>query len=532
MRLTRPVRIAAALLAVTAWSAACSSTSPKEPATSARSTTLVVATDSEPTTLNPLLSYGSDGGSLVFDGLVARDATNTLVPALAQAVPEVSADGRTVTAHLRPSVVFHDGTPLTADDVVFTYGEILDPAVDTTLRSDLDMLEGVSASDASTVVFKLKYPYAPFLQRLALGIVPKKLLVGTDVNTSSFNQHPVGTGPFVFESWTPGDRMVLTANQNYWGTKPTIARMVMAFVDDENTRAQRTQAGEFDAVQLPPKLAVGFRSNPAYVVHDVPTGDYRGVMVPIGNPVTGDVAVRRALSLAVDRQALVKGILTGAGEPAFGPIAPTSPYADPSTYGSPTADRAAAANMLDQGGWLVGAGGIREKGGQKASFTLMYPASDSLRKELALAVASDAKAVGIEVNPEGLTWDAIKPRMKDDALIMGWGTPYDPDFITYKLFRSSFAGVDYFNPGYYNSPAADADLDAGRTTSDASARKAAYASLQSQLRDDVPWVFLTYLRHVYVVKAGISGVVDRPEPHEHDVANSIWWNAETWSKTS
>ena len=112
----------------------------------------------------------------------------------------MSADGRTVTAHLRSGVTFHDGTPLTADDVVFTYTSILDPKVDTTARSDLEMLESVQATDPSTVVFRLKYAYTPILQRLTAGIVPKKQLEGTDINKAPFNQHPIGTGPYVFES--------------------------------------------------------------------------------------------------------------------------------------------------------------------------------------------------------------------------------------------------------------------------------------------------------------------------------------------
>lgn len=125
-----------------------------------------------------MLNYGVDGAPLIFDGLVARDGRNELVPALAAALPEVSADGRTVTAKLRDGVVFHDGSPFTSADVVFTYRAVLDPKVDSTLRADLDMLDVVEAPDASTMVFRLKYAYAPFLRRLALGIVPAKALAG------------------------------------------------------------------------------------------------------------------------------------------------------------------------------------------------------------------------------------------------------------------------------------------------------------------------------------------------------------------
>lgn len=514
-----------AVLALTACS------DPAKTGTGTGADTLVVATSGEPDTLNPILGYGTDGASLIFDGLVARDGQNTLIPALASELPTVSADGKTVTAKLRGGVTFHDGSALTAQDVVFTYQAVLDPKVDSTLRSDLDMITSVTAPDPSTVVFTLKYAYAPFVQRLTLGIVPAKSLQGQDINKAGFNQKPVGTGPYSVTSWTPGDRLVLAANDAYWGGKPANRGVVVAFVADDNARAQRARAGEFDAVELAPKLAAGFTGVAGFTVQKVPTGDYRGVMMPMKNPVTGDVAIRRALNTAVNRTAMVTGVLGGAGEPAFGPVPPTSEYAEPSPAGNPAGDTTAATGLLDAAGWKPGTDGIRAKSGRRAAFTLMYPASDSLRKELALAVTADAKKIGIEIKPEGLTWDAITPRMKTDALIMGWGTPYDPDFISYKLFGSQFAEQSYFNPGSYKSAAADKALQDGRSSADPAVRKAAYATFQEQLAADLPWVFLTYLQHTYVVRDGVTGVTQRVEPHEHDVANSLWWNINTWTRT-
>ncbi len=307
----RSARMVALLAAGLVALSACSS--PTDTPAGDGGDRLVVATAGEPDTLNPVLNYGVDGGSLIFDGLVARDDRNQLVPALARELPTVSADGRTVTAKLRDGVVFHDGSPLTAQDVVFTYQAVLDPKVDSTLRSDLDMLASVAAPDPSTVVFTLEYAYAPFLQRLALGIVPAKALAGQDVNKAAFNRKPVGTGPYRVTSWTPGDRLVLAANERYWGGKPANSGVVVAFVPDDNVRAQRMRAGEFDVAELAPKLASGFDGRSGYRVQRVPTADYRGVMLPMDGPVTGDPAVRKALNAAVDRSAMVAGVLGGAG---------------------------------------------------------------------------------------------------------------------------------------------------------------------------------------------------------------------------
>ncbi|MEV6692050.1 ABC transporter substrate-binding protein [Micromonospora sp. NPDC051196] len=517
---------AALLLALVACS------SPTTSSGAAADAPLIVATAGEPDTLNPVLNYGVDGGSLIFDGLVARDERNQLVPALARELPAFSEDGKTVTARLRDAVLFHDGTPLTARDVVFTYQAVLDEKVDSTLRSDLDMLASVAAPDDATVVFTLRYAYVPFLQRLTLGIVPAAAFAGQDINKAGFNRQPIGTGPYRVTSWTPGDRLVLAANDRYWGGRPANSAVVVAFVPDDNVRAQRTRSGDFDAAELPPKLASGFDAQPGYRVYKAPTADYRGVMLPMGNPVTADVAVRRALNAAVDRAAMVNGVLGGAGEPAYGPVPPSSEFADPSVAGNPTADPAAATALLDAAGWRPGPDGIRVKNGTRAAFSLMYPAADSLRKELALAVTADAKKVGIAITPEGLTWDAITPRMASDALIMGYGTPYDPDFVSYKLFHSDFAGQGFFNPGSYASQVTDQALRDGRAEADPARRKAAYATFQRQLATDMPWVFLTYLEHTYVVRDSVNGVVPRVEPHEHDVANSIWWNIHTWTRRS
>ena len=386
------------------------------------------------------------------------------MPALARELPAVSADGKTVTAKLREGVLFHDGSPLTAQDVVFTYQAVLDPGVDSTLRSDLDMLASVTAPDPATVVFTLKYAYAPFLQRLALGIVPAKAFAGQDVNKAAFNRKPVGTGPYRFTSWTPGDRLVLAANETYWGGKPANSGVVVAFVADDNVRARGCGPASSTRRSWHRSSRPGSRAADGYRVQKVPTADYRGVMLPMGNPVTGDLAIRQALNVAVDRQAMVTGVLGGAGEPAFGPVPPTSEYAEPSIAGRPAADTAAATAALDAAGWKPGPDGIRVKDGRPAAFALMYPATDSLRKELALAVTADAKKVGIKVTPEGLTWDAITPRMGDDALMMGYGTPYDPDFVSYKLFSSAFAGQGFFDPGSYRSAVTDAALRRAGTT--------------------------------------------------------------------
>ncbi|MFC4533805.1 ABC transporter substrate-binding protein [Sphaerisporangium dianthi] len=462
---------------------------------------------SEPESLSPVLGYAPDGGSLLFDGLVRRAPDLTLQPALAEALPAVA--GSKVTFRLRQGVTFHDGRPLTGADVAYTYGEVLKPANNSPIRGDYAAIDKVEAPDARTVVFHLKYPYAPILQRATLGIVPS----GSGLPAAG--TAPAGTGPYALESWTKGDKITLKANERYWGGAPAIKRLVLAYTADDNARATRMAAGEFTATELPPKAIARFRDQPGLTVYEAPSADYRGVMFPLAQPVTGDLAIRKALGLAVDRAAMVSAILAGSGTPAFGPVAPGTDWHDPAVDGSATPDRARAAQLLDEAGWKADTDGIRAKGGTAARFTLMYPAGDSLRKELALAVASDAKKIGIDVRLAGLDWDAIEPRMATDALIMGWGSPFDPDYTNYELFHSSYSGQGFFNPGHYKNPQVDRLLETGRETSDPAVRKKAYQEFQRRISDDAVWLYLVYLKHTYVVRGNWSGMKVGVEPHEH-----------------
>ncbi|MGW4637146.1 ABC transporter substrate-binding protein [Sphaerisporangium sp. NPDC004334] len=526
MQLTRLGLVALALLLVTLGCSAGGGSPASTTEESGARGTFVLGLGSEPDTLNPVLGYAPDGGSLMFDGLVTRNADLSLKPALAERLPK--ATGTSVTFTLRQGVMFHDGTPLTSADVAYTYQAVLDANNNSTIRGDYTAIASVEAKDPATVVFHLKYPYAPFLQRATLGIVPRRMLEGQNLEKAPFNTRPVGTGPYRFVSWTPGDKVVLEANPSYWGGVPAIKRLVMAYAVDDNVRATRMAAGEFDATELPPKAASRFDGQAGMTVH---RADYRGVMFPLDAPVTGDNAIRQALSLGADREAMVNTILAGAGRPAFGPVAPDTTWHNPAVDGSPAPDSARAVRLLEEAGWKSGPDGIRHKGGTPASFTLMYPAGDSLRKELALAFTSDAKKLGIDIRLAGLDWDAIHTRMDEDALIMGWGTPFDPDYTNFELFHSSFSGQGYFNPGHYKVPQVDALLEKGREESDPAVRKNAYDAFQRRVHDDAVWAYLVYLKHVYVIRGTWTGITPGVEAHDH-ATGGLFRNLAEWKPGS
>ncbi|MEV5318827.1 ABC transporter substrate-binding protein [Streptomyces sp. NPDC052687] len=521
----RRIRGAAATAALTAGVAACSAPGGgTDDAKAADSVVIGVAT--EPETLSPLLGYGKDGNSKIFDGLLARDAGLKLKPALATALPKITDGGRTYTYTLRDGVEFSDGEPLTADDVVFTYRTVLDAKTNNTAKSELDAVDSVTARGDDTVVFRLEYPYAPFAARTVLPIVPEHIAGKQDPNTGSFNTEPVGTGPYVLADWRKGEKLTFKANPHYWGPKPKVKTFTMAVIADDDVRATRLRSGDLDGAVLPPNLAATFVEDGDRRTYEAKSYDFRAVTLPSDGPVTGDRAIRRALDAAVDRRAMVDKILDGAGRPAYGPLPTDDPAFDPAVERD--RDLAKAEKILDEAGWKPGGDGVRAKDGRRASFTLLYPSGDKVRQDHALAYASDAKKAGIEVKVESATWEVIEPRMGKDAVLAGFGSVGDPDFGLYTLLHSSLAGDGFNNMARYRNPAVDKALDTGRRTQDPDRREAAYGTVQRALVDDPGYTFLTHIDHVYVLADRWDGLTTQLEPHEHGFASGPWWNIEDW----
>ncbi|MEU9605945.1 ABC transporter substrate-binding protein [Streptomyces sp. NPDC048057] len=516
------VALAAAL---TAGAAACSNPDSGSSGKGGKDSA-VVGIATEPESLSPLLGFGKDGNSKLFDGLLALGADMKLQPALAAKLPVVSEDRLTYTYTLRKGVAFSDGKPLTAKDVVFTYKTVLDPKTNNPSKSELDALKDVRATGDDTVVFTLKYPYAPFARRTVHPIVPEHVLAGQDVNTGAFTTKPVGTGPYLLADWSRGEKISFKANPKYWGGAPEVKKFTMAVIKDDDVRATRLRAGDLDGAILPPNLAEGFKGDKGRKTHTATTYDYRTVTLPTHNKVTGDLAVRRALDVAVDRKAMVDQILEGAGKPAYGPVPTDSEWFTKGT--ERTRDLDAAKKILDDAGWRPGGDGIRVKDGVRAEFPLWYPAGDKLRQDHALAYASDAKKAGISIKTQAGTWEVIEPRMKQDAVLAGGGSPADPDYDQYQLLTSSLAGDGFNNMAWYANPTVDQALVQGRQSGDPAVRKAAYDTVQRELQKNPGYTFLTHIDHVYVVNDAWDGLSTQVEPHEHGLASGPWWNVEDW----
>lgn len=533
-RLTTLALLASILLAGTACAPAAPGTGD---AKSSRSS-LALLTAALPETLNPLAGFDNNGTGKINESLYTLtgppDALPQITPLLAADEPRVSKDARTWTIPLRRDARFSDGTAFDAADVVASYKAIMDPASASPILGTLSNVLDVKALDSHTVRFTLHESQVSFKTVMLIGIAPSEAIVpGQRVEESALNRTPVGTGPYLVDSVGPS-RLVLAANPEYRDGEVALKRVTYEAAPDDNARAQRMLAGEFDGTVLPPRLAASFTANPEFDLVTATSADWRGLSLPADNPLTSDPKVRLALNLAVDRKSLIDGVLAGAGRPAhtFVPGEYREAFNPSAVFAH---DPARAASLLDRAGWTLGDDSRRSKGGIPAAFTLMYNPGDQLRRDLSLAFSAQMDQLGIDVSVQAATFETAEPRLGTDAIMLGGGdTPYDVDTQLYKMLHSSYpaAGAFYDNPSRFADPAMDRALEAGRTTLDATGRAAAYREVQRRYVSEPSMVLLAFVDHTYVQRSSVparwQGTGTLLEPHDHGTAWGPWVKIGQW----
>jgi len=469
---------------------------------------------------DPTLGWGSYGNPLFQSTLLKRDAKLDIVKDLATNYA-LSGDRLTWTVDIRDDALFSDGSPLTAEDVAYTFNT----AAGSGGKIDLTVLKEAVAAGPHSLELRLKKPDITFINYLiTLGIVPKKL------HGPDYARHPVGSGPYKLVQWDEGQQMIVEANDKYYGEKPTIKRLVFLFTDEDASFAA-AKAGQLDVVGVPSSLAK--QKIDGMKLHVVKSVDNRGLMfpmvpdgskktpngLPIGNDVTADPAIRKAINFAIDRQALAEGVLEGFGSPAYG-VADNLPWDNPEIR-IKDADPEKAKQILAEGGWKdADDDGILEKNGKKAEFSIYYNAKDSLRQGLALAVADMLKPLGVNAVVEGRSWDEIKTQLTHaNVVVYGFGD-HSP-LEMYKLYHTSGPEPMYWNAGFYSNPAVDAHLDKAMAapTFEASIPEWKLAQWDGKngfgANGDAAWAWLVNLDHTYFVNDCVDVGVSQMEPHGH-----------------
>jgi peptide/nickel transport system substrate-binding protein len=482
-------------------------------------TAMVLAEPVEPATLDPLAGYAPNGAAKIFDGLYEYQPDGTLRPVLAASAPVPAADGKSWTVTLRTGVRFSDGTPFAPIDVLTTYRALINPAFASPLRGGYGMLTAVDEVDQNTIRFDLAYPYAPFPDRLVIGIVPAPALATVQpVADLPLNTHPVGTGPYTLVSWTKGSQLVLAANPNYpsaLGGPPKVRRVVVEFVPNDTDRVTKLKAGKLDGAAVAPSEAPVFAHSDGFSMLTDHSADLRAVQLPANGPVTGDPAIRMALNLAVD------------GTPAPTPMPAVLPeFVEPTATFA--ADQDTARTALLQAGWIANTDGGRSKAGVPAAFTMDYPTGDTTDTALASAFATAAKAIGINVTIVAVPPAALAGKAATDATLISTGNPFDPDLGLYPLLDSSLAGTGLGDPSGYRDQAVDSALDTGRHTLDPSQRAVAYRQFQKAYVADPAMVCLVFVDHTYVMRDNWTGYTQVTDGASQGVTWGPWWNLGAW----
>ena len=497
----------------------------------ADSVIVTMPTTSEPEAgFNPI--YGWGAGEHVHEPLIQSTLTTTTADLkigkdLATDY-SVSEDGLTWTVSIRDDVKFTDGEPLTASDVAFTYNL----CVENSSVNDFTMLKEAVAVDDTTVEFHMNTPFSIWPYTMAIvGIIPEHAY------DENYGQNPIGSGRYIMKQWDKGQQVIFEANPDYYGDEVKMKKVTVLFMDEDAALAA-AMAGQGDVAHTAASYADQVIDG--YSLLQVASVDNRGINLPVGpveerdgltvgNEVTADIAVRRAINIGIDREEMITNVLGGYGTPAYS-VCDKMPWYNSEAQVSYDPD--GAKQLLEDAGWVPGADGIREKDGVRAAFTVMYNPGDSVRQALAEDLANQCAELGIEVTTEGAGWDVAYDKALSQPLVWGWGahTPME----LYNIYHTLPAtGSAEYSP--YANSTVDAYMDEALKASELEDsydlwQKAQWDGSTGVTQEgDIPWVWLCNVDHLYYVRNGLQVAEQKIHPHGHgwSIVNNVdqWeWN--------
>lgn len=486
--------------------------------------------------MNPILSEEMNGTyvlNAVFSQLVRIDEKGNVLPDLATKW-EVASDGLQYTFHLNPKAKWHDGQPVTAADVKFTWETIMNPKVEVVSRDGFDKITKVETPDKYTVKMYLKERVADWLLNWAQtqgSILPEhilgKLKAEEITKGMAFARKPIGSGPYKFVEWKEGSYVVLEANKDYFGKGPYIGKVIFKLGLNQNTKMVALKAGEIDVTDLAaPQYEEATKVSRVNVIKR-PASTYAHITPDIRKPVFQDKRVRQALSYAIPRELIVEKILKGIGQPAAGSMAPVMWAYDKKVKPYPF-DLAKANKLLDEAGWKKGKDGIREKDGKPFRISISTNAENSTRVQIEQVLKEEWKKIGVDLeikNYDGTTlFGDILENIKFDLILFAWVTPAGPDEWT--LYHSSQipSPTNQVGQNYsaYKNPEVDKLLAQARATDDRKVRIPLYAKIQAILHEDVPLIPIYYYVNVFATPKNLVNF--RPS----GFTNGYDWNISEW----
>lgn len=483
-----------ALLLALAMLVGCTPAAQPDAGQAKDSVVVVLSTEAEPAAgFDP--AYGWGAGEHVHEPLIqstltVTNADLTIGYDLATDMT-VSDDGLTWTVTIRNGVTFSDGEALTAQDVAFTYNTVKAA----TSVSDFTMLDYAEATDDSTVVFHMVHPYSIWPYTMAItGILPEHAY-----DAATYGQAPIGSGRYLLKQWDKGQQVILEANPNYYGKAPSMQKVTILFMA-EDAAYLAAKSAQADVSYTAASYAATIPD--ACSLLSVQTVDNRGVNLP-----GFELAVRQAINVGIDRNALVTNVLDGYGTPAY-TVCDGMPWCPDGV--EITHDLTAAAALLDGDGWLLGADGVRAKDGKALKINFLYPTGDSVRQALAAELTNQLSTLGFRASYEAVGWDTAYDRAETEPLVWGWGshTPME----VYNIYSDSSHEVADLLEQAMSSTALEASYPLWQ---------------QAQKADQSTWAWLVNVNHLFLVRDGLTVAEQKLHPHGHGW--SIVNNVDAWS---
>lgn len=509
-----------------------------------RGGTLTIRLASDVASFNPWLSARDAAAQsvtgLIFNGLTRLDNHLQPQPDLASRW-EVSDDGTSITFHLRQDVQWHDNKPFTAQDVVWSYNTLAKLSADTpTLLHIQDTVTSVQAVDpvTYTVRFNLKRRYSPIIFDLSMPILPSHILSNTTADklvASPFNNSPIGTGPFIYESRQLGQQVTLKSNPKYYTEQPAIDRVAFLVAPDDKVAENAVKNGILILAQLPPDVAESLVKGGSGIkgsFYDEPGFDF--IAFNLRPPhIFSDTRLRKAFAAAIDKQGLIYAATGSNNDPIWSDV-PKASWAYNPNVTELGGDPSKARSLIAEAGWLDADGdGVANKDGKPLEVTLYVRVNDPVRRKAADMIATEEAKIGIRVNVEVADFNTAllarispnsNPPFDFDAMMLGWTRlGLDPD--PFALFHSSqiptqaqpsllnFTG---FSAQEYDSLVLDA-----RSTYDYAARKEIYIRTQEIVAGELPYYFLWAQKFGVVASPKLHGDIDLTSPR-------YLWNVDQW----
>ncbi|ABR49059.1 extracellular solute-binding protein, family 5 [Alkaliphilus metalliredigens QYMF] len=467
-------------------------------------TVLVVGQGADAVSLDPHATNDQPSSRVskqIYDTLVEQDQNMALQPGLATSWEEI--DELTFEFTLKQGVVFHNGEAFTANDVKFTLLRALESTHIGHIVGQIDP-EGIEIIDDHTIRISTTEPFAPLLAHLAHTATAMLNETAVTEAGEDYGQHPIGTGPFVFDKWNTGDSIELLRNDNYHGEAPKIEKVIMRSITENANRTIELETGQIDiAYDISPNDVNRVEAHDDLILLRQPNFSTAYVGFNVAKEPYNDVRVRQAINYAVDMEAIVEAVYQGVGAPAKGPLGPNVWASNQSLeeYGF---DQEKAKELLAEAGYPEG------------FKTTLWTNQNQQREDIATIVANQLGQIGIEAEISVVEWGTYLEDTaagKHDMLIMGWTTVTgDPDYGLYSLFHSKSTGTAG-NRSFYGNDRVDELLDLGRRSADPVEREAYYMEAQVIIRDEAPWIFTWSGEDLNGTQSDVRGFVPHPAGH-------------------